>query len=68
MVSVFTYDLPVAEVNFKKVGCPLVSLSDYHHLTDVALAHHFIDKSMLEPLREWRKDPQKWSNRHIKKY
>ena len=61
MVSVFTYDLPVAEKNFKEAGCSLVCLSDYHHLTETALAYHYIEKSMLRPLLEWRKDPQKWS-------
>ena len=64
MVSVFTYGLPVAEKNFKEAHCPLISLSDYHHLTETALAHRYIEESMLQPLLEWRKDPQKWSEQH----
>ncbi len=67
MVSIFTYDLPVARENFKKAGCPLVSLSDYHHLTEVALAHGYIDQTMTGPLQEWRKDPQKWSDAQSRK-
>ncbi len=67
MVSVFTYDLPVAEKNFDEAGCPLVSLSDYHHLTETALAHRYIEENMLRPLLEWRKDPQSWSETHQSK-
>ena len=61
MVSVFTYGLPVAEKNFNEAGCSLVSLSDFHYLTEAALANRYIEKNMLRPLLEWRKDPQKWS-------
>ncbi len=64
MVSVFTYDLPIARENFEKANCHLVCLSDYHHLMDVALSNNFIDNSMIESLYAWREDPQKWSETH----
>jgi len=62
MVSVFTYGLPVADENFQKANCRLVSLSDYHHLMEVALSNNFIDNSMLQSLYAWRENPQKWSD------
>jgi len=65
MVSVFTYDLPIAKDNFEKADCRLVSLSNYPHLMDVALSNNFIDKSMLNSLYAWRSDIQKWSDAHI---
>jgi len=64
MISVFTYDLPVAEENFEKANCRLISLSDYPYLMEAALAHNFIDNNMLDSLYAWRSDPQKWSDVH----
>jgi len=64
MVSVFTYDLPVAEENFEKANCRLISLSDYPYLMEAALANNFIDNEMLDSLFAWRSDPQKWSEAH----
>ena len=61
MISVFTYDLPIAGKNFHEAHCPLISLSDYHHLMDVALKNNYIDNTMLQPLLDWREDPQRWS-------
>jgi len=64
MISVFTYDLQVAEKNFEKANCRLMSLSDYPHLMEVALSNKFIDNTMLKSLYAWRSDPQKWSETH----
>ncbi len=50
MISVFTYDLPVARENFEKAGCKLISLSDYSHLMETALTHNFIDNNMPDSL------------------
>lgn len=64
MISVFTYDLPVAEDNFRKAKCPLISLSDYHHLMEVAIKNKYIDNTMRSSLMAWRENPQKWSEAH----
>ncbi len=64
MVSSFTYGLPLADENFKKADCRLISLSDYHHLIQAALNHHYIERSMLRSLESWREDPKKWSEQH----
>jgi len=66
MISVFTYDLPVAEENFRKAKCPFISLSDYHLLMEVALKNNYIDRAMLSSLIAWREDPQKWSETHAR--
>jgi len=65
MVSVFTYGLPVAEENFQKARCRLVSLSGYSYMMEAALSHRFIDESMLRSLYAWRNDPEKWSETHV---
>ncbi len=64
MVSVFTYDLPVADENFRAAQCKLISLSDYHYLIQTALEENKITKKMINSLQEWRKDPEKWSQIH----
>lgn len=64
MISVFTYDLPVAEENFEKANCQLISLSDYPYLMEAALAHNFINNEMLDSLFAWRNNPKKWSETH----
>ena len=64
MISVFTYDLPIAEKNFEKANCRLISLSDYPHLMKVALSNNFVDNAMLKSLYAWREDPKKWSETH----
>jgi orotate phosphoribosyltransferase len=66
MVAVFTYELAVADENFRRMSCPLTTLSDYHHLMQAALSENYISKPMLESLYQWRENPQKWSETHAK--
>ncbi len=61
MLSIFTYGLPMATVNFQKAQCPLVSLSDYEHLINVALDRNYITTNQRTSLQQWRKSPQEWS-------
>jgi len=64
MVSVFTYDLPVAVKNFQAAQCKLVSLSDYHYLLQTALEENKITPTMVNSLQNWQKDPEQWSLAH----
>lgn len=61
MLSVFTYGLPLADENFKKANCPLISLSDYDTLIKVALDCNYITKKDIKSLEKWRENPEKWS-------
>ena len=57
MLAIFTYGFTLAEDNFKKAQCNLITLSNYNDLVDLALESGYIDKDHLETLKTWRKDP-----------
>ena len=63
MVSIFTYNLKVADENFKAMNCTLNTLTDYDHLIKKALDQEFIKDFDLKSLIEWRENPQTWSDR-----
>ncbi|WP_297088510.1 orotate phosphoribosyltransferase [uncultured Draconibacterium sp.] len=60
MVSIFTYNFPLANENFKKAGIELTSLSRYQILIDLSLEKGDISKDQVESLMEWREDPANW--------
>ena len=63
MVSIFTYNLKVAEENFKAINCNLNTLTDYDHLIKKALDQEFIKDFDLKSLIEWRENPQTWGDK-----
>jgi orotate phosphoribosyltransferase len=63
MVSIFTYGLDIAEENFKKAKCKLVSLSDYEHLIKTGIAGNSISEKDQKSLLKWREDPKAWSEK-----
>lgn len=65
VVSVFTYDLPVAEQNFMANGLKYYSVTDYMTLIKVAKKNNQISADHLESLQEWRKDPLSWSKEYV---
>nr|WP_319511534.1 orotate phosphoribosyltransferase [uncultured Draconibacterium sp.] len=60
MVSIFTYNFPLAKENFQKAGIELTSLSRYQILIDFSLERGDITKDQVESLMEWREDPANW--------
>ncbi|WP_394698658.1 orotate phosphoribosyltransferase [uncultured Draconibacterium sp.] len=60
MVSIFTYNFPLAKENFEKAGIELTSLSRYQILIDLSLEQGDISKDQVESLMEWREDPANW--------
>ena len=60
LVAIFSYDFDLAKENFEAAKCKLFTLSDYHALTEQALADEFILEKDLESLKNWRKDPSNW--------
>jgi len=60
MVAIFTYDFPVAAERFREASCELHTLTDYHHLLEVAVKTGYVKEQELETLREWRKAPEEW--------
>lgn len=60
MVAAYTYGFPIAEKAFEEAGVKLITLTDYEHVVEQAVATGYIDKEDVEVLHEWRKDPANW--------
>jgi orotate phosphoribosyltransferase len=61
MLAIFTYELPVAEQNFKKAQCQFETLSNYSALLKAAKETNYVGENELESLTKWRECPEKWS-------
>src|SRR5258705_8312898 len=57
MVSIFTYDFPVASEAFKKAGLDYQSLTNYPVLISLAIEKGIISADQEEILLKWRDDP-----------
>jgi len=60
MLSIFTYNFPVATDNFNKADIELTPLSNYQVLIDLALKSGKISPDHIKTLMEWREDPAHW--------
>ncbi len=60
IVSIFNYNLGIAEENFKKAKVNVTSLCDYNTLIERALESNYITEKDLKPLQEWVKNPEGW--------
>ncbi|NBG66023.1 orotate phosphoribosyltransferase [Acidiluteibacter ferrifornacis] len=60
MVAIFTYGFDVAVNNFKDYKCPLITLTDYEALLEVAVETSYIQKHEISSLKEWRENPSTW--------
>ena len=60
MVASYTYGFPVAKKAFEDAGVTLVTLTDYEHVVEEAVATGYISEKDVELLHEWRKDPANW--------
>jgi orotate phosphoribosyltransferase len=63
MISIFTYNLPIATENFKKNKLQVLSLSNFDDLIKVALEKEYISDAEYQELLEWKKDPENWKNK-----
>lgn len=61
MVAIFSYKFPLAEENFDKNNCELITLSNYPALIDLAVDSGLVSEDQLETLKKWRKDPGNWT-------
>lgn len=65
MAAIFTYGLAVAAQNFKDANVELTTLTNYDTLVGVAQSEGYIQESQLDSLRQWRENPEKWSDDHM---
>ncbi|HMR92130.1 MAG TPA: orotate phosphoribosyltransferase [Chitinophagaceae bacterium] len=60
MVSIFTYDFPVAGKAMKEAGLAYYSLTNYPALLELAAEKGTIKETDREVLLKWRDDPADW--------
>jgi len=60
MVSIFTYDFPVASAAFKESGLEYYSLTGYPFLVKLAIEKGIISPEQEGILLKWRDDPANW--------
>jgi len=61
MVAIFTYGFQKATDAFDAANCKLNTLSDYDHLLTKALSSSYIDAHQHDALKNWKLNPEKWS-------
>jgi orotate phosphoribosyltransferase len=61
MLAIFTYGFDLATENFRKANCPLIALSNYEALVEIALESNFINPGNHLVLKEWRQHPETWN-------
>lgn len=66
MAAIFTYGLDVAHQNFVDANVELHTLTNYDTLVQVAHEEDYIHESQMQSLAEWRENPEKWSDDHMK--
>lgn len=64
VVSIFNYQLERGRQAFESFGIPLISLTDYTSLLEVAADDEVLAKYQ-ESLKEWYQNPQAWSDAHL---
>jgi orotate phosphoribosyltransferase len=60
MVSIFTYDFPVASEAFVNAGLKYYPLTNYPVLIQLAIEKGIVSKDEEEILLKWRNDPANW--------
>ncbi len=60
MVSIFTYDFPVAAEAFARTGLNFQPLTNYPVLIQLAIEKGIISADQQEILLKWRNDPANW--------
>jgi len=60
MVSIFTYDFPLAAEAFKTAGVKYQPLTNYPALIQLAIEKGIVSSGEQEVLLKWRNDPANW--------
>lgn len=62
LAAIFSYGFDKAKKSFDEADCPYFTLSDYTHLIEQAISTNYITEKDVESLRNWRTNPENWSN------
>lgn len=60
LCALFTYGFPQSEAAFEQAGVPLVTLSNYPALMEVAESMELVSENDREKLNDWRLHPDTW--------
>lgn len=60
MCGLFTYGFPQATQAFEAANVPLMTMSNYTALIEVAVEKNIITEEQLNTLTQWRLDPANW--------
>jgi orotate phosphoribosyltransferase len=60
MAAIFTYGFKVAEDNFNKANCELLTLGNYSSMISEAISSGYVKKEELTRLESWRESPSTW--------
>ena len=60
MVSIFNYGFDAASTAFQEAGIPLISLTNYASLIELAIEKGIVTANQQKTLLNWREDPANW--------
>jgi len=60
MVAIFTYGFPEAAHAFTEAGVPLITLTNYSTLIDLAIQKGMVSPDQAGILKEWAESPSEW--------
>lgn len=60
VAAIFTYELPKGKARFEEAKTPLVTLTNYSALLEVALETDYIGQDDMKLLKDWKEDPENW--------
>lgn len=59
-VTIFSFEFHKALAAFSDLDIPLVAMTNYHDLVDVASENNYVRKDDVKVLRQWHNDPANW--------
>lgn len=62
IAAIFTYELPKGKENFENATTPLVTLTNYSTLINVAQEEAYIRPEQKDLLSKWKENPENWLN------
>ncbi|MBM3164785.1 MAG: orotate phosphoribosyltransferase [Bacteroidetes bacterium] len=61
LLAIFSYGFEQAQRAFDEADCPFITLTDYDHLIEQALALEYIRETDVDALKKWRQIPSDWN-------
>ncbi|WEV45680.1 orotate phosphoribosyltransferase [Streptococcaceae bacterium ESL0687] len=62
VAAIFTYELPRGIENFKKADLPLITLSNYTDLIEIAKETGYVDQEELDLLKRFKDNQEDWQD------